>query len=233
MSVAYRTSALGNNGLAGNTSAMTVTIPATGVAGDLALYCIWQNTGANTFTTPAGWSLLSGPDSINSNLSAYLYAKVLASGEPNSSLTVNSSGSARWASVMDLYSGAAGVGSLILAAAPATTTANTATQAAPTATATTANCQVCEMFAVRNASTSTGSTLSIAGGFTIGGNSKTSFTSSPNDAAVSAHLTSNTTTTGTVGGVSATSDIVSTSVAYTVIIPSASTYDTNQFFFMF
>lgn len=51
------------------------------VAGDYLLIAVASNFNGNTVTTPAGWTLVSGPDDNGSGLRVYHYGKILTSGD--------------------------------------------------------------------------------------------------------------------------------------------------------
>jgi hypothetical protein len=93
--VPFRAFAAGNPGLGSNPGTVTITIPSTAVAGDVALVLeSINNPGA--ITAPAGWTLLSGPDNNQNNLVTNLYGRTLTSGDPGHAYTWNAATSGRF-----------------------------------------------------------------------------------------------------------------------------------------
>lgn len=77
----------------------SITIPATAVPGvDVALLMCGLNTGTGTMTTPAGWTLVSGPLTNGTTQRVYLFKRALTSsgaGSPGSSVALGWSQSGR------------------------------------------------------------------------------------------------------------------------------------------
>lgn len=115
MAITYRAGATANNGQTANTNTATVTVPGTAVAGDVALFCMVQNSGSATFTAPAGWTPLrpAGPDTINSNLRTQVWIKTLVSGDIGASASFTSNVGARLIGVLSVYAGATATGATI------------------------------------------------------------------------------------------------------------------------
>jgi hypothetical protein len=83
-----------HDGLSGNISTFTWTIPASAAAGDVAVVLMGSNTGSATFTPPAGWSQIGTTLVTGSNHTTQAFGRVLQAGEPGTqvSFTIGTGG---------------------------------------------------------------------------------------------------------------------------------------------
>lgn len=219
MAVAFRASALLGDDGAGLTSSISGTLPSSARIGDVALLAVVQATGVNTFTDPSGWTRLTGPDRLNTNISTALWAKKVASGDPGSTVTVNASGGSRFVGVVSVFSGAAGIGDIVIGEPQATATASTSVVSATVPT-TVANTAIVSFWAVRS-NTVTPPSVTVPGSHTADGQSNTANAAAPNFAIRASHRTSLAATPGSYGGATATISQSSTALVYTVALPPA------------
>lgn len=150
--VAYRASATGNSGQTATGTSVPIIIPATAVAGDVASVVLVSTGGTATVTTPTGWTLVSGPDRSGTNVSAWLYEKTIASGEPGSTVTFTLSTTVWTNAVMDVFFGATLTGRLF--GALIETTSN-AFATLPTVASVPAGSAVSGLYARRSAASTT------------------------------------------------------------------------------
>lgn len=212
----FRASALLNDNSTTQTSTISGTIPASAQVGDIALLAATQATGVNTMTGPAGWTQIAGPAVINSNITAYLWAKKLVAGDPGATVTVTATGGARFVGLMSVFSGADTVAELTVATA--TTDAAATSLASPTAVTPEADCAAAFFWVTRAAST-TAPVVSPPGTQTKDAEVNTSFTASPNHGITASHRTTGVPASGTtIGGTAATVDQPSTAVTFLAVL---------------
>lgn len=98
-----------NDGLTGNTTTATATVPGTVVAGDVLAVVSVQNTGAQTHSISGGgtgaWTVRSGPDDNASNQRSYVWTKTAQSDAAGASVTITSSGSGKLIGIGTVVSG--------------------------------------------------------------------------------------------------------------------------------
>lgn len=80
------------------TTAVSATLPAGIVTGDIGYLIVSFNSGTATITTPpSGWTLVDGPvNNGSNNLRSYLYRRVMASSDSSASVTATLSTGLRW-----------------------------------------------------------------------------------------------------------------------------------------
>lgn len=219
MAVSFVAGAQANNGQTANSLSATFTIPSGAAAGDTALLVVTQNTGANTFTPPSGWSTLRSGDFAATSLEGALFGKDLVAGEPGSSITVNSSGTSRFPGVLLVFRGTQ-LASITVTAATTTTASTTLTS--PTITTTVDNSYVVNFWISRTSNAAPAGTITVPANHTADTSSTTAFTTSPNDIVQASHLTT-TGLAGSYGGQNATSSLSSShAVIYTIAVPPTS-----------
>lgn len=218
MAVTYRAGATANDGQTSTGSSAAVVIPATAQIGDVALFCMVQNSGSSLFTAPAGWTLKRGPDTINSNLRTAIWVKQLVSGEPGSTVTFTSNVGARLPGAMVVFAGT----SAALASAveiSTKTTAGTSVTSPPIATAVDYS-GIVGFWVLRDNTASPSATLTVPATHTAGAVSKTAFGSAPNYTVASSYRT----TPGVAGTYGTTTGTASESVTavvyYLALAPS-------------
>lgn len=216
MAIAYRGGALLGDDATGLVSSISATIPASAQVDDVALLSVVQGTGANTFTDPAGWTLLAGPDRINANVSTSLWARKLIAGDPGSTVTVTASGGAHFVGVLEVFSGADTLAEIIDSTGTTATAATTV--ASPALTTVEANCLIVNFWAVRSATIPPPSVTAPAA-HTAGGESNTAHAESPNFAVRASYRTAP--TAGAWGGESATVSESATAITYSVALTTA------------
>lgn len=209
------------------TASISGTIPAGTPVGALAVLEAMQNTGVNTDTVaPDGWTLLSGqpnggPDRINNNLTAYLWAKNLTASDVGAAVNVTASGGSRMQGVLKIWAGAGDVADLKVNLATVTAAGSSPqTVTSPTVLTTESDCAIDTYWTVRGSS-ATAPTVTAPGTHTLDAQVKTAFTSSPNDTIATSHRTTAAATPDTYGGASATVNQPVTAIIYTVAIPPA------------
>lgn len=218
--MAFRAAALGNNGTTsvGDTS-FTITIPVSGpggtvAAGDVALAVMSQNTGTATFTAPAGWSPLSGPDDNANSLRTRVWGKILTAGDINTPLTFSSSSGGRLLGLITVLTGVTLSGALVQVAMGA----QADTQwVSPNVTTTGANWDIVNLWAAR-AGSSTAATGTMPAKLTNDATAKTA-TAAPNYTIQASHLTTPG-PKGTYGGDTATASTSTTDNIYTIALPA-------------
>lgn len=192
MAISFVAAALAGNGATTQTAAAAFTIPAAAAVGDTAVVIIAQNSGANTYNGPTGWTQLR-TDYAGTSLATSVFIKDLASGEPGSSATFTASGSGRFPGLMLVYRGTSAASAAIVA--PNIVTSGTNTITAPAITTTANNSWVVALWAYRWSTAAPMGTLTVPGTHTADGNSLTAFTTAPNNGLYGSHLT----TPGTAG----------------------------------
>jgi alkaline phosphatase D len=95
MAVSVRGSAASGAGQTTTVASLDFPLPAGVVAGDVALVCVQVALGTGQFTTPTGWTLMSGPDRISTNVTSQLFVKTLVSGDAGATVTFAFDGGAR------------------------------------------------------------------------------------------------------------------------------------------
>lgn len=217
MAVAYRAGATANNGQSSNTSTAAVTIPAGAQIGDTALFCMVQNSGSSTFTAPAGWTLMRGPDTVASNLRTAVWKKDLVSGEPGSAVNFTSNVGARLPGAMLVFSGTSASAVTIIEMQP-NATASTTISSPPIAT-TVADSMIAAFWALRDPTGVPSPDVTVPGTHTARAVAKTAFAVSPNFTVQSSHRTA-TVALGTYGGgPAATASEPSTAIVYYIALP--------------
>lgn len=200
--------------------------PALSQAGDKLLICAVQNT-TNTFTiTSSGPTvpvLRSGPDTLSTNETAYLWSLTMAAGDVGATYTI-SAGSGGWfVGAIVAFSNASSAAP-VLPAAP-TKDSNVTSTTAPTITTTADNSDVCSIWVARAAS-GTVPVLTTPSGHTKAGAANTSDSSSPNLSVTATYRTAPG-AAGPYGGVTGTyNESVTGAITYTVgLAPNATTGD--------
>jgi hypothetical protein len=221
VAIALRTSfLLGDDGTAQTTS-ISGTVPGTAQAGDMALLCVVQGTGANTFTDPTGWTRLrSAEDRVNANLTTLLWAKKLLAADVGAAVTVTASGGARFTGAAVVFSGADTVPEIVVTEGQVATAATSITS--PAITTPEPNCVIVNFWAVRSATIDPPS-VTVPAGNTADGESNTANAAAPNFAVRASHRTAVAATAGSYAAQTATVSQASTAIVYSIALtPSTS-----------
>lgn len=227
MAVTYVGGATANDGQTSAASSAVFTIPAAAQAGDTAIVCIAQNSGAATFTPPSGWTSLSGPDVVSSNCESQVWAKDLVSGDPGSSATFTSSSSARLPGDMLVLRGTAAASLSVTSGSVVTGTTSWTT---PAITTTVDNSEVIAILVARTG-TSTAPSITTPSGNTAAATAKTAFGTSPNFTVGSFYKTALASPAGSYGGVAVTLSAAATGTAYSLAAaPTSSAFSGSAAF---
>lgn len=220
MAVSFVAGAQSNNGQTSATLTATFTIPASAQAGDTALLVVTQNTGANTFTPPSGWTTLRSGDFAATSLEGALFGKDLAAGEPGSSISVTASATSRFPGVLLVFRGTQ-LSSVTVTAATSTTSSTTLTS--PSITTTVDNSFIVNFWISRTSNAAPAGTITVPANHTADTASTTAFTTSPNDIVQTSHLTTPG-LAGSYGGQNATASLAAShAVIYTIAVPPVAT----------
>lgn len=215
MAVAFRASAVGGAGQSATTSTISITIPGTAVAGDVAALAV--STSGNTVTTPTGWTLRSGPDAATST-DSYLYTKTLVSGDVGASLTLTCSAAGRFLASMIVVSGATETGAVFGTVAGE---ASGTTPTLPSVASVPANSIVVAFITRRRGGTPAPTITYPNGGYTTTGGVTTGYGAAPEFATLGGYKII--TTSGTYGGDVEATDTASVGNNYLIGFPPATT----------
>jgi hypothetical protein len=105
-----RANALGGNGQTSTVSSLSIVVPAEAVDGDIAILEVESSNDTVTLTTPAGWTLIYGPDRVGTTASGWLFRKTIASGDAGGPVSLVFSTSQRCQARMSVYSGVSATG---------------------------------------------------------------------------------------------------------------------------
>ena len=215
MAVAYVAGATANHNQSSVTTTAAVTIPAGAAAGQTALFCMVQNSGSSTLSAPAGWTLMRGPDTINSNVRAAIWKKDLVSGDPGTTVNFTSDVGARLPGAMLVFSGSSAADTTIVEMATVTSASTSLTS--PSITTTVNGSMIAGFWCLRDATASPSPDLTVPATHTARAVAKTNFGASPNFTVQSSHRTA-TVSAGTYGGSTATATEASTAIIYYVAL---------------
>jgi hypothetical protein len=218
MAIAFRASALLNDDSSNQPNSISGTIPGSAQAGDMALLTCVLSTGSYTVATPAGWTRLDGPTRINSNLTAYLFARKLTAGQAGTTVTLAASSGARFIGLLGVYSGVDTIAELVTTVDTHTSAATSITS--PAITTPEANCLLVNLWAVRS-NTATPPTVTAPAGHTAGAEVNTDFAAAPNYAIRSTRKAI--ATAGPQAAATATVSQSATAVVYSVVLTPAAT----------
>lgn len=211
----FRAYASMNTNSTSQPSSISGSYPTACVAGDVVLICAIQSTGTNTITIassgPTTPTLLSGPDRINSNLTAYLWSVPLASGDVGGSVTLTASAGAYFIGAMAAFAGRA-TSTPVFTEGTASATASLTT---PTVTTTADLSDVAFFYTTRVAST-THPTVTTAGSQTKAGEAYTAAAVTQNYAVTAAYRTTPGGAGAYGGSVATVSPTATSAVLYTV-----------------
>lgn len=221
---AFRTTARGNDENTGNDTTSVITVPGTVASGDVMLVAAGQNGSTNTFTIAGGGSGVTwttrdaGSATSDALLKAYLFSARATAGSAGSTITVTSTASRRFPSLLLVASGVTDTG--ILTAVTVRGTQSTS-QVFPSVTVVTAGSLLLGLGVLR-----VGSDIppTLAGGapagVTLDDESNSAAPSAPNLTVAGLHKT---TTVGagaqTIG--TATSAATCTAITYTIALAPA------------
>jgi hypothetical protein len=213
-----RATALLNDNSSTATATQTGTIPASVQDGDIGLLVVVEATGANTVTTPTGWTLLDGPQYVDTNNGVYLFAKDLTAAEASTTLTVTWSGAGKGCGLLQVWQDADSVAELVDAYNGQAAGGTSLTMA--TVTTPEDGCAVAH-FAVARSATATAPNITWPAGYTEAGEADTSGTS-PNFVVSGASLDGGKATAGSTGGSTVTcSQTASGAHMYAVALTAA------------
>ena len=221
-SPAFVASAKGNDEATGNNTTSVITVPGGVANGHIMCVVGAQNTGASTQTISGGgsgatWTTRQGPDTVSgSNLRAYLWTARATASSAGSTITVTSTGSHRFPSVLLVFSGVTDTG--ILTAVDFVNSAGTS-HLFPSVTVVTGGSMLVGMAALRSG-TATAATLTAPAGNTLDDTSNTNVPASPALTVVGLHGTS-TVAAGVRTPGTATASASVTSILYTVALAPA------------
>lgn len=215
MATAPRATASNSN--AGSTT-ITVVVPATAQAGDIALLSIGFNSSTVTATGPSGWSQQFGPDASPGTNSSYLYYKQLVSGDIGATVSITLTASTRWSAIMDVISGGTLTG---LIAGHTVDGSGVVSDTIPTLPSVPSGAYMSVHTHRRVATGVSATTISLPSGYTSDGDTVTTANGS------GANYTFNTfhkitSSAGNVGGETLTYSQTSAGTVYAIAIPSAS-----------
>lgn len=217
--MAFRAAIALNDESTGQPSSISGTIP--GAVGDIVLVSAMQSTGVNTMTIAGGgsggWTLLRGPTVVNSNITGYLWGKKLSASDVGATVTITSTGAARFLGVAIAMSGDDVLGTAIHNFAPST--AGGTSISSPAVTTTVDGCDIVCFWAVRSA-TDTAPQVTVPGTHTKAAEANTNVLSPNFDICASYRTTTG--AHGVYGGNAATiSQTATGAVSYTVALAPA------------
>jgi len=216
--VAFRASAVANNGQTSTGLTINFTIPAGAQVGDLAIASFCTNTTADTITPPAGWTLLTPSQEGGTAVECWVYWRKLIAGDPGSAANFTESGVGRNPGIMDVFSGAS-AGTPIEAFTTANSGSLITSVPAPAVTSLTANDVIYNIWCGNDAVT-TAETITVPGSHTALGFSATAFASGANMAIRGGRLTATATTPGSYGAYNATFGTSARTVQYSLALRS-------------
>lgn len=211
---AYRGGALLGDGQTATTTTITGVIPTAAQAGDVAIIHLDTVVNTGTFDTPAGWTLLSGPDRLAADTNTgYVFGRTLADGDAGSTVTFTYSESRRIVGTLTVWSGVTLTGALIAAHLEdsPSTGAGLPAEAAETASV------VVALWGREADSTSSPATVTVPAPFTAGPQAQTGYTAAPNVTARVGYVV--TSTAGLYGGQTATTSSDTIGVSYLLVLP--------------
>lgn len=214
MATALRATAT-NQSASSNT--VTLVIPASAQADDIAVVSFSVNGASITATTPSGWTSQFGPDTSSTTATSWLIYKQLVAGDAGTTLSISLSTAVRWTALMDVISGGALTGAL---AGHTVDTASNTSNVVPTLANVPAGAYV-SVHVNRRIGSGTAPTITIPSGYTADGDTIAQANGSgANLTLTSAHQIP--ASLGTVGGEAVTYSASSIGAVYAVAIPSAS-----------
>jgi len=103
-SAAIRASAVAGAGQTATVTTLTFAVPADSVVGDVAIVSLEAGSGSGQFTTPTGWTLLSGPTRISTSATSQLFSRTLTAEDLGTSVSFVYSDARRMSGVMVVVS---------------------------------------------------------------------------------------------------------------------------------
>lgn len=214
MAVAYRADVVAGDASTATTTSLAFTIPASAVAGDVALVGLSLNTSTPTVTTPSGWTLQSGPDVASTNATGYIFSKTLVSGDVSSTVTFTISAATKASGELSIISGGTSTG-IILSKTVSAGAVSTAT--VPTVAGVPAGAEIVVFLTWRGAATP-GPDCSTPAGYTSGSRAATTVSTGAQTSIETVYKT--VASAGTYGGESFTIDQASQGTTYTIAVPA-------------
>lgn len=194
-----RATALLNDNSSATTATQSGTIPASVQDGDYGLLVAVEGTGANTVTTPTGWTLLGGPLTVDSNNTIYVFGREMLASDAGDPVSVVWSGSGKGCGVLQVWQDTdpafLGTANNPQAAGGTSLTIGTIITNGP-------DCGVAQFIVARSATT-TPPNITWPAGYTEAGEADTSG-ASPNFVVSGAYLTGGKAVGGLTGGETAT-----------------------------
>lgn len=219
---AFVTSARGRDEATGNNNTSLITVPGSVANGHIMCVVGAQNTGANTFSLAGGgsgatWTRREGPDTVSgSNLRAYLWTARATGSSAGSTITITSTGSTRFPSLLLVFSGVTDTG--ILTNVTIVSAADTS-HAFPSVTVVTGGSLLVGIAALRSG-TDTAATLTAPASHTLDDSSNTNVPSQPSLTVAGFHGNSTVAAGSRTPGTATASSSVS-SLLYTLALAPA------------
>lgn len=217
MAAAYVAGSLIGDGQTVTTSAPTVTIPAGASIGNVAIVAFEINVSTGTFATPSGWTLLTGPVRLTSpSNTVYLFGKVLASGEPGSTVAFTYSETRRIVGTVSVFSGVTLTGALTASVGESASTSTTL----PSLASVSAGSMVAGLYGREHSTASSPQFTSTPTGYTAGGQSRSTYVDATNHIGRAVYQVAS--SGGTYGGETASTDLATSGVNLLLALPPTS-----------
>jgi hypothetical protein len=209
-----RSTAVAGAGQTAGTTSLSLTVPAGVQDGDVALVEVHNSSTTATLTTPAGWTLVSGRDTITSQ-ATWLLARTLLASDASAAVSLAFSASARCGASMAVIANATTIG---MQTATASTTTAATTQAIPSLASVPAGSLFATLYA-RRSGTTTADDITPPTGTNDAVRVVSAYSTAPQHSGEI--QTTEVFAAGAVGGGTATTSVSSTGFGYGVSLPAA------------
>lgn len=210
----------GNDGLSTNPGTVSVTIPSTAAAGQVAVVVTSVNNPQGQ-TGPTGWTLRAGPDNNQNNLGSCVWTRTLISGDVGATRTWSAATAGRFIAAGAVLSGVTESGLLIPAPTQDTTADATLTPPTVTTSSTPPGWEIVELWCLRVAAAAAAA-VSVPSTHTLDGTVSTATGASPNWTLAVSHRTGGGSASTQYGTMTASASASVTDNIYTLAFPSTS-----------